>query len=163
MKKISEITPDTVLAGMLDNAVIVTTSKTQNHSVRAYGDGETPNTISDDEFISIGWNGNVQSVTFPVNIYKGNLISFGLRTSQATGNLILSIYVKTQSDGRVKKHITAQIVERCVRLIDGKAKEGYCFTLNPSNVITPTTVNLTTGYSTKILNVEWHTTSTPTT
>ena len=149
MKKISEITPDTVLAGMLDNAVIVTTSKTQNHSVRAYGDGETPNTISDDEFISIGWNGNVQSVTFPVNIYKGNLI--------------LSIYVKTQSDGRVKKHITAQIVEMCVRLIDGKAKEGYCFTLNPSNVITPTTVNLTTGYSTKILNVEWHTTSTQTT
>lgn len=149
MKKISEITPDTVLAGMLDNAVIVTTSKTQNHSVRAYGDGETPNTISDDEFISIGWNGNVQSVTFPVNIYRGNLI--------------LSIYVKTQSDGRVKKHVTAQIVERCVRLIDGKAKEGYCFTLNPSNVITPTTVNLTTGYSTKILNVEWHTTSTPTT
>lgn len=149
MKEISDITPDTVLAGMLDNAVIVTTSKTQNHSVRAYGDGETPNTISDDEFISIGWNGNVQSVTFPVNIYRGNLI--------------LSIYVKTQSDGRVKKHITAQIVERCVRLIDGKAKEGYCFTLNPSNVITPTTVNLTTGYSTKILNVEWHTTSTPTT
>lgn len=149
MKKISEITPDTVLAGMLDNSVIVTTSKTQNHSVRAYGDGETPNTISDDEFISIGWNGNVQSVTFPVNIYRGNLI--------------LSIYVKTQSDGRVKKHITAQIVERCVRLIDGKAKEGYCFTLNPSNVITPTTVNLTTGYSTKILNVEWHTTSTQTT
>ena len=149
MKKISEITPDTVLAGMLDNAVIVTTSKTQNHSVRAYGDGETPNTISDDEFISIGWNGNVQSVTFPVNIYRGNLI--------------LSIYVKTQSDGRVKKHITAQIVERCVRLIDGKAKEGYCFTLNPSNVIPPTTVNLTTGYSTKILNVEWHTTSTQTT
>lgn len=149
MKKISEITPDTVLAGMLDNAVIVTTSKTQNHSVRAYGDGETPNTISDDEFISIGWNGNVQSVTFPVNIYRGNLT--------------LSIYVKTQSDGRVKKHITAQIVERCVRLIDGKAKEGYCFTLNPSNVITPTTVNLTTGYSTKILNVEWHTTSTQTT
>lgn len=149
MKKISEITPDTVLAGMLDNSVIVTTSKTQNHSVRAYGDGETPNTISDDEFISIGWNGNVQSVTFPVNIYRGNLI--------------LSIYVKTQSDGRVKKHITAQIVEMCVRLIDGKAKEGYCFTLNPSNVITPTTVNLTTGYSTKILNVEWHTTSTPTT
>ena len=149
MKKISEITPDTVLAGMLDNAVIVTTSKTQNHSVRAYGDGETPNTISDDEFISIGWNGNVQSVTFPVNIYKGNLI--------------LSIYVKTQSDGRVKKHITAQIVEMCVRLIDGKAKEGYCFTLNPSNVITPTTVNLTTAYSTKILNVEWHTTSTQTT
>ena len=149
MKKISEITPDTVLAGMLDNAVIVTTSKTQNHSVRAYGDGETPNTISDDEFISIGWNGNVQSVTFPVNIYRGNLI--------------LSIYVKTQSDGRVKKHITAQIVERCVRLIDGKVKEGYCFTLNPSNVITPTTVNLTTGYSTKILNVEWHTTSTQTT
>lgn len=149
MKKISDITPDTVLAGMLDNSVIVTTSKTQNHSVRAYGDGETPNTISDDEFISIGWNGNVQSVTFPVNIYRGNLI--------------LSIYVKTQSDGRVKKHITAQIVERCVRLIDGKAKEGYCFTLNPSNVITPTTVNLTTGYSTKILNVEWHTTSTQTT
>lgn len=149
MKKISEITPDTVLAGMLDNAVIVTTSKTQNHSVRAYGDGETPNTISDDEFISIGWNGNVQSVTFPVNIYKGNLT--------------LSIYVKTQSDGRVKKHITAQIVEMCVRLIDGKAKDGYCFTLNPSNVITPTTVNLTTGYSTKILNVEWHTTSTTTT
>lgn len=149
MKKISEITPDTVLAGMLDNSVIVTTSKTQNHSVRAYGDGETPNTISDDEFISIGWNGNVQSVTFPVNIYKGNLT--------------LSIYVKTQSDGRVKKHITAQIVEMCVRLIDGKAKDGYCFTLNPSNVITPTTVNLTTGYSTKILNVEWHTTSTTTT
>ena len=149
MKEISELSPDSVLAGMLDNLIIVTTSKSQNHSIRAYGDGEVPNDINSGEFISIGWNGNVQSVTFPVNIYRGNLI--------------LSIYVKTQSDGRVKKHITAQIVERCVRLIDGKAKEGYCFTLNPSNVITPTTVNLTTGYSTKILNVEWHTTSTQTT
>ena len=145
MKEISDLSPDSVLAGMLDNRIIVTTSKSQNHSIRAYGDGEVPNDINSGEFISVNWNGGIQSVTFPTRMFKGNLL--------------LSIYVKTKSDGRVKKNTISSIISQCVRVIDGKTKDGFCFTLNPSNVIAQTTVDLTTGYSTKMLNVDWHTTT----
>lgn len=60
---------------------------------------------------------------------------------------------QTVNTSRVRK-ILAQVAP----LVHRKVSQGFVFTFDPTNVITPTTTNLTTGYSTTILNVEWHVT-----
>ena len=54
-----------------------------------------------------------------------------------------------------KRKRVKQIIAQCAELVDGKLSQGFFFEFNADNVITPTTVNLTTGYSTTILNVKW--------
>ena len=49
-----------------------------------------------------------------------------------------------------------KIVSQIAPLVHLAVAGGYVFRFDPSQVITPTTTNLTTGYSTTILNVEWH-------
>lgn len=144
MSALADITPDVVLAALLDKVVIVKTSETESHSIRAYADEEKPNVGLGDEFIEVDWNGSARSLTKPIGVFRGNLA--------------LSIYVKTQADGRAKKKIVKQIVAQTAELVNGKTSQGFFFEFDPSQVITPTTANITTGYSTTILNVEWHTT-----
>ena len=68
------------------------------------------------------------------------------------------VWCKTMADGRVKKNIVSQILTQAEQLIKGVSMQGYFFDISSDSVITPTTTNLTTGYSTTIINVEWHTT-----
>lgn len=144
MSTIADLNPDAVLAALLDGKVTVQTSKTQSHTIRAYADGERPNKNLGDEFIDVEWNGGAQSLTENPAFFRGNLL--------------LTIWCKSQSDGRAKKKLVKQIVSQVSPLAHRKSSQGFVFAFDPSNVITPTTTNLTTGYSTTILNVEWHTT-----
>lgn len=145
MNTIANLNPDSVLAAILDGKVSVQTSKTQSHSIRAYADEERPNKNLGDEFIDIEWNGGVQSLTNDLALFKGNLL--------------LTIWCKAQADGRAKKKLVKQIVSQVASLVHRKSAQGFIYTFDHTNVITPTTTNLTTGYSTTILNVEWHTTN----
>lgn len=145
MTNIEDLTPDEALAKLLDNKVSVQTSATASHVIRAYDEGSRPNKGLGDEFIEVTWNGGARSLTQPLGVYRGSLM--------------LSVCVKTQDDGRAKKKLTKQIIAQCEKLINNVSSDGFFFKLDPNNVITPTTVNLTTGYSTKILNVEWHVTN----
>lgn len=142
--KIVELNPDVALAALLDGKVEVQTSANKSHTIRAYGDEERPNKGVGDEFIDVGWNGAARSLTELPDLFRGNLL--------------LTIWVKAQTDGRAKKKIVRQIVAQVAELSDRKISQGFFFRFDPSAVITPTTTNLTTGYSTTILNVEWHTT-----
>lgn len=144
MKTIADLNPDMALALLLDGKVRVETSATESHTIRAYGDEERPNRNLGDEFIDIGWNGGARSLSQPLGLFSGNLA--------------LTIWCRTQPDGRAKKKIVRQIVGQISELAGGKCSQGFFFGFNPDNVITPTTVNLTTGYSTTVVNVEWHTT-----
>lgn len=144
MNTIADLNPDAVLAKLLDNKIKVQTSATQSHTIRAYGDEERPNKNLADEFIDVEWNGGAQSLTEDLALFKGNLM--------------LTIWCKAQTDGRAKKKLVKQIVSQVAPLIHRKVSQGFVFTFDPTNVITPTTTNLTTGYSTTILNVEWHVT-----
>lgn len=138
---IADLAPDIVLAKLLDNKIKVQTSATQSHSIRAYGDGERPNKGVGDEFVNIGWNGAAKSLTQDSGPYSGNLL--------------LAVWCKTQTDGRAKKKLIKQIISQVAPLIHRKVAGGFVFTFDSSQVITPTTVNLSNGYSTTILNVEW--------
>lgn len=144
MNPIADLNPDAVLAKLLDNKIKVQTSATQSHTLRAYGDEERPNKNLADEFIDVEWNGGAQSLTEDPALFKGNLM--------------LTIWCKAQTDGRAKKKLVKQIVSQVAPLVHRKVSQGFVFTFDPTNVITPTTTNLTTGYSTTILNVEWHVT-----
>lgn len=144
MSTIADLNPDVVLASLLDGKVRVQTSATKSHAIRAYGDGERPNKGVGDEFIEVAWNGGARSLTEDPALFRGNLL--------------LTIWCKAQTDGRAKKKLVRQIVGQVAPLVHRRVRDGFVFTFDPSNVITPTTTNLTTGYSTTILNVEWRVT-----
>lgn len=144
MNIIADIKPDVTLAQLLKGNVVVRTSAEEKHTVKVYADGERPNTKLPEELIEITWNGATRSITKPLGFFRGNIA--------------LSIWVKTQPDGRVKKMIISQIVDQCAELVNGETANGFHFELSPTNVIMPTTVNLSTAYSATTLNVEWHTT-----
>ena len=144
MSTIADLNPDAVLATLLDGKVTVQTSKTASHTIKAYADEDRPNKNLADEFIDVEWNGGAQSLTEDPALFKGNLM--------------LTIWCKAQTDGRAKKKLVKQIVAQIAPLVHLAVAGGYVFRFDPSQVITPTTTNLTTGYSTTILNVEWHTT-----
>lgn len=141
MNTIAELNPDAVLASLLDGKVTVYTSKTESHVIRAYADEERPNKNLGNEFIDVEWNGGAQSLTKDPALFRGNLM--------------LTIWCKAQTDGRAKKKIVKQIVSQITPLVHNEVSQGFVFTFDPTNVITPTTTNLTTGYSTTILNVKW--------
>lgn len=144
MSTLANLTPDIVLAALLDKVVTVQTSAIESHVIRAYADEDKPNVGLGDEFIEVDWNGSARSLTRPLGVFHGYLA--------------LTIYVKTQNDGRAKNKLVRQIIAQCEELVNGKVSDGFYFELDPMNVITPTTVNLTIGYSTTVLNVSWRVT-----
>lgn len=153
---LSELTPDTALATLLDGKVEVQISATKKYPIHAYEQAQQPQTPenpeqvtvtgkqeSANEFINAQWNGSVRSRSERLGIYQGAIA--------------LTIYCRLQSDNTAKKKRIASIIEQVQKLVHRKRSQGFFFTFNPMNVITPTTPNLTNGYSTTILNVEWHT------
>ena len=141
MSTIADIAPDIVLAKLLDNKIKVQTSATQSHTIRTYDDESRPNKGVGDEWVDVEWNGVARSLTDDPALFRGNLL--------------LTVWVKAQPDDRAKKKIVRQIVSQIAPLVHPAVAGGYVFRFDPSQVITPTTTNLTTGYSTTILNVEW--------
>lgn len=141
---LADLTPDASLANLLNKKVEVQTSATSKYAIEAYKQAEMPNTGLADEFITVQVNGVTRSLTRPLGCFKGYLA--------------LTIYCKSNPNGTAKSARIKQMVSKCVELADRKTSDGFFFEFDPTNVITPTTVNLTTGYATKTLNVAWHTT-----
>lgn len=141
---ISKLNPDEVLASLLDKSIEVKTSATKSHVIRAYGDANSSNRGVDDEHIEIGWNGGARSLTIEPALFRGDLT--------------LTIWCKTLSDGRANKKRISQIVSQVPKLVHRKVSQGFLFMFDPTRVIMPTTTNLVTGHSLTTLNVEWRVT-----
>lgn len=149
MTSIADLNPDVALAALLDGKVSIDyENKGGVQKVPCYAAGVQPEKGLPKSFISVEWNGGAQSLTEEPALFKGNLmliIYCELLNSTVKG--------QTVNTGRVRK-LLAQVAP----LVHRKTSQGFVFTFDPTNVITPTTTNLTTGYSTTILNVEWHVT-----
>lgn len=139
----SEIRPDIALKKLLEGNIILQRSATEFADIKIYAQGERPNDGLDTEFVEIMINGLVRSVTKPLGFLKGSLA--------------LAVYVKAYDDGSVFQYRVDQILKLIEEKISNSTSEVYYFEINPDNIITPTTVNVTSGYSTTILNIEWHT------
>ena len=139
----SEIRPDIALKKLLEGKIILQRSETEFADIKVYAQGERPNDGLDTEFIEILINGLVRSVTKPLGFLKGSLA--------------LAVYVKAYDDGSVFQYRVDQLLKLIEEKVSNSTSEGYYFEINPDNIVTPTTVNVSTGYSTTILNIEWHT------
>lgn len=139
----SEIRPDIALKKLIEGKIILQKSQTEFADIKVYAQGERPNDGLDTEFVEILINGLVRSVTKSLGFLKGNLA--------------LAIYVKAYDDGSVFQYRIDHILKLIEENVSNAASEGYFFEINLDNIITPTTVNVSTGYSTTILNIEWHT------
>lgn len=139
----SEIRPDIALKELLEGNIILQRSATEFADIKIYALGERPNDGLDTEFVEIMINGLVRSVTKPLGFLKGNLA--------------LAVYVKAYDDGSVFQYRVDQILKLIEEKVSNKMSKDYFFEINPDNIITPTTVNVSTGYSATILNIEWHT------
>lgn len=143
MSILRQLNPDTALVEVLDRKVEVHTSETESHPIRAYKYGKQPNKGVGDEFILVRHNGIIRSRTKPLGCF--------------VGNLALEVRCKLQTNNTTKDNIINEILDQIEDASNSKVHGVYFYEIESDNVITPTTPNLTEGYSTTIINVKWHT------
>ena len=139
----SEIRPDLVLKEILEGSIILQKSEEESVVITVYAQGERPNTGLSSEFIEVISNGVARSLTKPMGVVRGNLA--------------VAVYVKTYEDGSVFQYRVDSILKQIEEKVSNVTKGKYFFEINPNNIITPTTTNIISGYSTTILNIQWHT------
>ena len=139
----SEIRPDLVLKEILEGNIILQKSEEETVVITAYSQGERPNTGLSSEFIEVISNGVARSLTKPMGVIRGSLA--------------VAVYVKTYEDGSVFQYRVDSILKQIEEKVSNITKGNYFFEINLNNIITPTTTNIISGYSTTILNIQWHT------
>lgn len=144
MSRLQDLAPDVALRELIDGKVQVQTDDDKHEAVNVYADGERPNTKLGGELIELTWNGAAQSLTQPIGLYRGNLA--------------MVVWVKTQPDGRIKTQRVRQIIGQVEDLVNGASASGFYFSFDATSVIMPTNNNIESGYSTTVINVEWHVT-----
>lgn len=137
------IRPDLALKSVLDNQIELQKSATESAVIKIYAQGERPNKELDDEFIEILINGKIISQTKPAGLLRGSLA--------------VVVFVRTYDDGSVFQYRIDSILKQLEERVTNVTADGFFFLVNLNNIITPTTINVATGYSTTILNLEWHT------
>ena len=139
----SEIRPDLALKTLLDGQIVLRKSATESVVIDVYAQGERPNAGLASEFVEILFNGAVRSLTKPIGVLRGNVV--------------VSVYVKSYEDGSVFQYRVDSIMKQIEEKVSNAMVGNYFFEINPDNIITPTTTNIASGYSTTILNIQWHT------
>ena len=139
----SSIQPDVELRDFLHGQIRVGLAGGGSRMVTVYGDWERPTNDIPDDFLIIYMNGDVGGV--------------GMDTPYADGFIMVSLYSKMNNDGSVKKSRIQKILAQFDELVERCLTEHYFFRYSPQRFITPTTPNITSGYSITTLNLVWHT------
>ena len=136
----SAIRPDAALAEALEGQIHVGTD-----TVMVYADWGKPTNGLPDDFISIYINGDIGG--------------FGVDNNFANGYIGVSLYSRMNNDGSVKSNRISKILEQFDTLVHNLVADKYFYRYPKDRFITPTTPNVTSGYSITTLNLEWHTTN----
>lgn len=139
----SIIEPDIELRDFLQNKIRVGLSGGGSQMVRVYGDWERPTNDIPSDFIVVFLNGDIGGI--------------GMKANYAEGIIMISLYCKMNDDGSVKKNRINKILAQFDNLIEGLNTEHYFYKYIPERFVTPTTPNMTSGYSVTALNLLWHT------
>lgn len=140
----SDIQPDAELRDFLEGKINVGLSGGGTKSVPVYGDWERPTNDTPSDFIVIFLNGDIGGV--------------GMDTDYAEGYLMVGLYSKLNDDGSVKKARVQKILDQFDTLIERLITAHYFYRYDSIRFITPTSPNVTSGYSVTTLNLVWHTT-----
>ena len=141
----SSIEPDVELRDFLQGSVHVGLPEGGTTNIPVYGDWERDTNETPEDFIVISINGDVGGV--------------GMKTDYASGYLMVSLYSKLNDDGSVRKNRVKKILAQFDTLVDKHATDNYFYYYESDRFITPTTPNITSGYSVTTLNITWHTTN----
>lgn len=139
----SDIHPDVELREFLQGQIHVGMANGTTRNVTVYGDWEKPTNDVPDDFLIVMNNGDVGGI--------------GMNINYATGYVAVSLYSKLNDDGTVKKNRVTKILEQFDDLIERLQTASYYFRYASPQFITPTTPNITSGYSITTLNLIWHT------
>lgn len=143
MIKPSQIHPDVELRDFLTGRIQVGLPSGLTRNVAVYGDWEKPTNEVPDDFLIIMNNGDT-----------GGL---GMHINYADGYIAISLYCKLNDDGSVKKSRISKILDQFDELIECMQTESCFFRYASPRFLTPTTPNITSGYSITTLNLLWHT------
>lgn len=145
MPKPSLIQPDIELRDFLKGQISVGLAGGGTKKVAVYSDWEKPTNNLPADFIVIFLNGDIGGV--------------GMKSNYAEGYIMVSLYSKLNEDGSVKRNRVQKILSQFDELIERKATTNYFFKYSAPRFITPTSPNITSGYSVTTLNLMWHTTN----
>lgn len=139
----SDIHPDIELRDFLRGRIQVGLPNGGTRDVVVYGDWEKPTNDVPDDFLIIMINGNA-----------GGL---GMHIDYADGYLMVSLYCKLNDDGTVKKNRVDKILKQFEALVEKRQTAHFFYRYENQQFVTPTTPNITSGYSITSLNLIWHT------
>ena len=143
MIPISSIQPDVELRDFLQNKIRVGLSGGGSQMVTVYGDWERPTNEVPSDFLVVMLNGDIGGV--------------GMDTNYAEGFIMVSLYSKMNDDGSIKKNRVSKLLAQFEELVERRLTEHYFYKYTSPRFITPTTPNITSGYSVTTLNLAWHT------
>jgi hypothetical protein len=141
--EIKDLNPNQALKDLLIGKVNITLSESESRTVAIYKQGERPNVDLGDEFIDVLNNGIISSTTKPFGMFKGNLA--------------VTLYCKANADGTAKLKRINSMLSQVESLVKDKKSGDYFFEFVPNNVITPITVDSTSGYAILVVNISWYT------
>lgn len=139
----STIKPDEELRDAITGHVDVGLPDGGTSPVTVYGDWERPTNELPDDFLTVYVNGDPGG--------------FGMDTQFARGYIMVSLYCKLNPDGTVKKNRITKLLEQFEEIVNKHTTPNYYFEYDAQRFITPTTPNMTSGYSVTTLNLKWHT------
>lgn len=139
----SSIQPDVELRDFLQGQIRVGVSGGAMKDVPVYGDWERATNDAPSDFVVIFLNGEIGGVGMDINY--------------AEGYVMVGLYSKLNDDGSVKKSRVQKILEQFDDLIERLNTENYFYRYASDRFITPTSPNVTSGYSVTTLNLVWHT------
>lgn len=143
MIKPSDIHPDVELKEFLTGKIQVGLPGGTSANVTVFGDWEKPTNEVPNDFLLVMNNGDIGGV--------------GMQVDYAQGYVAVSLYCKLNDDGTVKKNRITKILNQFDGLVERCQTESYFFRYAHPQFITPTTPNITSGYSITTLNLIWHT------
>lgn len=141
--KPSQINADVELRDLLKGLPTVQSPTGAMLPVEVYIGADRPLTGVGDDFIDISYNGDPRSVDIAMGVIRGSLV--------------VSLFSKLNSDGTIKRNRVQKILEQFEDMVHHKTSEHFCYVMDLTRFITPTTANQSSGYSVTRLNVEWHT------
>lgn len=139
----SDIHPDVELKEFLTGKIQVGLPGGASANVTVFGDWEKPTNEVPNDFLLVMNNGDIGGV--------------GMQVDYAQGYVAVSLYCKLNDDGTVKKNRITKILNQFDDLVERCQTESYFFRYAHPQFITPTTPNITSGYSITTLNLIWHT------
>lgn len=142
---IIDVRPDKALALMLAGRLHISKSAAEQAALRVFFHSMQPTSYKEENYVTISFNGAIKSVTAALGYFEGYLV--------------LLFHCKMHPNGTARDETIRYVLKQIQHYIHRQvAPEGYYYELDTANAITPSTINLTSGYSVTMLNIKWHTT-----